>query len=82
MHSLRGCQHGHQHAELVNECVCGTICSGYASLLGDTPAETPIYTVWLSPVLMLTKLKGGWVLRAMWHLLEHDCGASATSQAT
>lgn len=81
MCSACGCQHGHQLMELMNECVCGTICDGYASLLREISAENPFYTTWLSLELLLVKLKGGWLLRAMWHLLEHDHDASATFQA-
>lgn len=82
MCSARGCQHGSQHAELMHKRICGTIWDGYASLLGEISAEppTPIYTVWLAPVLLVMKLKGKWALRAMWHLLEHDCDAFVTSQ--
>ena len=41
MCSARGCQHGHQRIEIMNDCVRGTIWDGYAPLLGQLSAETP-----------------------------------------
>lgn len=81
MRSACICQHRHQCTGLMNECVCGAIWDGHAPLLGEISMETSIYTAWLSLLLLLMKLKGGWVLRAMRHCLEQNCGASATSQA-
>lgn len=81
--SVRGCQQGSQRAEIMHKRICGTIWDGYVSLLGEISAETPtppLYTVWLAPVLLVMKLKGRWVLRATYHLLEHDCGTFVTSQ--